>query len=428
MPLFKKDSPSAPKPSSSYSTKSQPIVNLEALKSRAQGVINRPRRRLRFVFLIVLVCLLVGFGGGWLGSWAENHDKTVISSSTAAQKQYISNESQLISSIANDVGQSVVSVNVTGQDTTSTPDIFGFAFPQTQETQSAGTGFIISSDGVIVTNRHVVPAGTTSVSVTLADGSTFYNVQVIGETAADSPQDIAFLKIQNLNGKTLVPVTLGDSSQMQVGDQVIAIGNALGQFQNTVTTGIISGYGRDVTAGDETDTQSSENLTDLFQTDAAINEGNSGGPLVNINGEVIGVNTAVASNAQNIGFAQPINDLRGLINGVLSSGQLQQPYLGVRYVSLTNDLAQEFNLKVSRGAYIASGDSEPAVVPGSPADKAGLKEGDVITKVNNVAINANTSLTSALAQFKVGDDVTLTVVRGGKTISVKVILDNAPTS
>src|SRR6185437_16001267 len=149
-------------------------------------------------------------------------------------------------------------------------DFFGFAFPQTQSTQAAGTGFIISSNGIIVTNRHVVPSGTTSVSVTLSDGTRFDNVQVIGRTSDSSSQDIAFLKIANLNGKTLTPVTLGDSSTMQVGDKVIAIGNALGQFQNTVTTGIISGFGRDVTAGDQSNLQSSENLTDLFQTDAAI--------------------------------------------------------------------------------------------------------------------------------------------------------------
>jgi serine protease Do len=215
---------------------------------------------------------------------------------------------------------------------------------------------------------------------------------------------------------------------MQVGDRVIAIGNALGQFQNTVTTGIISGYGRDVTAGDQSGIQSNENLQDLFQTDAAINEGNSGGPLVNINGEVIGINTAVASDAQNIGFAQPINDLKALISSVLSSGQLQQPYLGVRYVSLTNDLAKEFNLKVNRGAYIVSSDTEPAVISGSPAERAGLKDHDVITKVNNQTIDDKTSLTRALSKYKVGDTVTLTVVRDGKTMTIKATLGNAPTS
>ena len=419
-----------------YSTRAnQPIINYDALRARAgdwrqKGTGFRPawrRRSLSAALMVLAACLLVGFGGGYLGSYAYNRGRTILPTNTAAQKQYISNESQLISSIAKTVGQSVVSINVTGQSTQSVPDIFGFSFPQTQETQSAGTGFIISPDGIIVTNRHVVPAGTTSVSITLSDGTTFDNVQVIGRTGDSSPQDIAFLKIGDLKGKKLVPVMLGDSSKMQVGDEVIAIGNALGQFQNTVTTGIISGHGRDVTAGDQSGQEASESLTDLFQTDAAINEGNSGGPLVNINGEVVGINTAVASGAQNIGFAQPINDVKALISSVLSSGQLKQPYLGVRYVSLTNDLAEQFNLPVDRGAYITSDNTQPAVIPGSPAANAGLQNHDVITKVNDITIDQNTSLTAALSQFKVGDSVKLTVVRGGKTITITANLGSAPT-
>jgi serine protease Do len=253
-------------------------------------------------------------------------------------------------------------------------------------------------------------------------------VDVVGRTSSNSSQDVAFLKINDLKGKTLVPVTLGDSSKMQVGDHVIAIGNALGQFQNTVTSGIISGFGRDVTAGDQSGAQSNENLTDLFQTDAAINEGNSGGPLANINGEVIGINTAIASGAQNIGFAQPINDVKGLIASVLGGGKLEQPYLGVRYVSLTNDLAKEFNIKTARGAYVTSGSGQGAVVSGSPADKAGLQDHDVITKVNNITIDDKTSLTAALSRFKVGDKVTLTIVRDGKTITKEAALEAVPQS
>lgn len=373
---------------------------------------------------IILICLLVGFGGGYAGSELYGHTHQLASSSRAVQQKYISDESALISDIAKTVGQSVVSVDAQSQ--ASTPDFFGFI--QTQPQESAGTGFIISSDGIIVTNRHVVPQGTTSVSVTLADGTRYDNVQVIGRTSTSSPQDIAFLKINDLKGKTLTPVTLGDSSKVQVGDRVVAIGNALGQFQNTVTSGIISGYGRDVTAGDASGTQASENLTDLFQTDAAINEGNSGGPLVNINGEVIGINTATASNGQNIGFAQPINDLKGLINSVLADGKLEQPYLGVRYISLTDDIAFEFNLSVRRGAYIVSDTTEPAIVSGSPADKAGLKDHDIITKVNNISVNANTSLTAAISHFKPGDTVKLTIVRGSNTITKNVTLGSAPTS
>lgn len=369
--------------------------------------------------VLILVCAAAGFSGGLLGAQVNNNG--IIGKTTTAQKQYISNESQLISQIAKDVGQSVVSIETQGQ--TSVQDIFGFTFPQQQT--GAGTGFVVSNSGIIVTNRHVVPVGTTNVKVTLADGTKFTDVQVIGRTNQNNSLDVAFLKINDLKSQKLTAVTLGDSSKVQVGDKVIAIGNALGQFQNTVTAGIISGFGRDVTAADQSG-GNTENLSDLFQTDAAINPGNSGGPLVNINGEVIGINTAVAGGAQNIGFAIPINDVKGLISGVLASGELKQPYLGVRYVSLTDDIAYQYNLPVNRGAYIAPTDNQDSVLPGSPAAKAGLKEKDIITKVNNVAIDEKTNLASALSQFKVGDEVSLTIIRAGKTISLKVTLETAP--
>ena len=384
---------------------------------------KRPSRGMRAAVGITIACLLFSLVGGFLGAAAYIHWHP-DQSSTAAQQHYVSSESQLIAGIAKDVGQSVVSVNVESQ--TTAQDFFGFSQPVSQ--QSAGTGFIVSSDGIIVTNRHVVPDGTDSVTVTLSDGTTYKNVQVIGKTSDTNSLDVAFLKIGDLKGKKLVAAKLGDSSKMQVGDKVIAIGNALGQFQNTVTSGIISGYGRDVQAGDQSG-DSTENLTDLFQTDAAINEGNSGGPLVNINGEVIGLNTAVASDAQNIGFSIPINDIKGLVNSVLSSGKLEQPYLGVRYVSLTPDLAYQYNLSVDQGAYIVpSSDGSPSIIAGSPAAQAGLQEKDIITKVNNITIDSNTGLTSALSQYKVGDTVTLTVIRGGKTITVKATLANTPSS
>jgi serine protease Do len=370
---------------------------------------------------LVVVCVLVSLLSGWLGAAAYNH-KHPLSTSDASRQKIVSSESQLIANIAKDVGQSVVSVDV--ETKTSVQDFFGTFQPLTQ--QSAGTGFIISRDGVIVTNRHVVPTGSDNVTVTLADGTRYTGVQVIGRTTDSSPLDVAFLKIPDTKGKKLVPLNIGDSSKMQVGDRVIAIGNALGQFQNTVTSGIISGYGRDVQAGSQTGS-SIESLTDLFQTDAAINEGNSGGPLVNMSGQVIGLNTAVASGAQNIGFSIPINDVKGLINSVLASGKLQLPYLGVRYVSLTADLAYQYNLTVDSGAYILpSSDGSPSVLPGGPADKAGLQEKDIIVKVNNTTIDSRTSLTGALTNYKVGDRVSLTVIRGGKTLTVPVTLEATP--
>ncbi len=366
-----------------------------------------------------IILLVISFGGGWLGArYYSEHGST-------ASTRYVSDESQLISKIAKDVGQSVVSINVESQQ--SAVDIFGNTFPQTQV--GAGTGFVIRSDGIIVTNRHVVPAGTTNVTVTLADGTKFTNVDVLGRTSENSSLDVAFLKIKDLKGHKLPAVKFGDSSKVNIGDRVIAIGNALGQFQNTVTEGIISGFGRQVTAGDQSGS-GSENLTDLFQTDAAINPGNSGGPLVDVNGEVIGLNTAVAGNAQNIGFSIPVNDIQGLIKGILSTGKVEQPYLGVHYVSLTADLAYQYNLNVKNGAYIlpTSSSNPSSIVSGSPADKAGLKEKDVITKINDISLDDRTSLSTALSRFQPGDRVTLTVVRGGQTITLQVALDKAPGS
>ncbi len=376
------------------------------------------------VVLLLIASLSLGFLGGWLGS---NSKATNSNIPTSTQKEVVLSESQLIADIAKQVSPSVVSVNVTSQSTSS--DLFGFIQPQQQ--QSAGTGIILSSSGVIVTNRHVVPAGTTSVSVTLADGTTFNNVQVIGRTSQSDSLDVAFLKIQDTKGHKLVAAQLGDSGKMQVGDRVVAIGNALGQFQNTVTSGIISGYGRTVQASDQGSSGSGENLEDLFQTDASINPGNSGGPLVNSDGQVIGINTAVASDAQGIGFAIPINDIKGLINNVLDTGKFQQPYLGVRYLSLTDDYAKQLKLSVKRGAYVIPSNKDSGgqagVISGSPADKAGIKEGDVIVAVNGTNVDASHSLTSLLDKSSVGDSVSLTVIRDGKQININATLGSAPT-
>ena len=393
-------------------------IKVKSSVPAAQPVSERNMWAARIVFLLLL-CLAIGFIGGRIGSRS-----TTAAQSTKVQRQIVSSEGDLIADIAKEVGPSVVSVNVTGT-TTSTNSFFGI--PQTQQQESAGTGFILNSDGIIVTNRHVVPEGTSKVSVTLSDGTELTDVSVVGRTSESDSLDVAFLKVNDKKGKTLSPVTLADSSKIRVGDKAIAIGNALGQFQNTVTEGIISGFGRSVTAGDSSGGGSSETLQNLFQTDAAINEGNSGGPLVNINGEVIGINTAIAGGAQNIGFAIPINDAKGSINTVLTKGKLERPFLGVHYVSLTDDYAYTYNLSTKRGAYIApSQDGTSAIVSGSPAAKAGLKEKDIITAVDGTKIDETHSLTSLLGQHGVGDSVTLTVIRDGKEQKIKVTLEAVP--
>lgn len=382
-----------------------------------------PSGRVRFLSIALLLILssTLGFFGGWLGS---RSDKT----SEQKQQVILKTQGQLISNIAQSVGQSVVSVDVVSSSNAGAGTYLNFGLPQQNTTeQSAGTGIILSKDGLIITNRHVVPSGTTSVSVTLSDGTTFEDVKVLGRTSSRDSLDIAFLKIKDTNGKKLTPAKIGDSSKTKIGDPVIAIGNALGQFQNTVTSGIISGHGRSVQASDG-DGTNSENLEDLFQTDAAINEGNSGGPLVNLDGEVIGINTAVAGNAQSIGFAIPINDVSGLMDSVKQTGALQRPYLGVVYVSLTDDIAKQYKLSATRGAYIPPETimGEQTVISGSPAAKAGLKQGDIITKVGDTAIDQNHSLTSVLGHHAVNEKVTLTVVRDGRQQSIDVTLGVAP--
>jgi serine protease Do len=370
--------------------------------------------KLRFVGVAILIItsLSAGFAGGYFGAQSNY-------GSGGAGQQVIEEESELITDIARQVGPSVVSVNVTSPSVEDS--LFG---PMAGESESAGTGFIIDArEGIIVTNRHVVPRDISDLSITLSDGTELEDVEVLGRTSPADPLDVAFLKINDKEGQRLRAVTLGKSSDVSVGDKVIAIGNALGQFQNTVTYGIISGYGRSVVAADAS---GSETLQNLFQTDAAINQGNSGGPLVNFNGEVIGINTAVAGGtAQNIGFAIPIDDAKGLIESVLEDGKLERPYLGVRYVSVTDDFAAENDLEVKRGAYIVpSSDGEQSIVPGSPAAQAGLKEEDIIIKVDNETVSQESSLTSLIGSKSVGDQVTLTVIRDNKEMTVDVTLED----
>ncbi len=377
-------------------------------------------KALAFALLFIL-SISSGFGGAWL----FNHNEDA-NNSTQKQQVVLKTQGQLISNIAQNVGQSVVSVEVTSTSNINSDNFFGIGQQGTTQ-QSAGTGIILSSDGLIITNRHVVPSGTQTVNVTLSDGTTYSDVKVIGRTNSSDSLDIAFLQIQDTKGKKLTAAQIGDSSKVKVGDSVVAIGNALGQFQNTVTSGIISGHGRSVQASDGNGS-SSENLEDLFQTDAAINEGNSGGPLVNLEGQVIGINTAIATDSQNIGFSIPINDVTGLINSVKETGKLQRPYLGVVYVSLTDDIAKQYNLSASRGAYIppASVLGQDTLISGAPAAKAGIKEGDIITKIDGTTIDQNTSLTSVLGKHNAGDGVTLTVNRKGKVLTIHVTLGSAP--
>lgn len=397
----------------------KPASKLAPVKPSAHRAEKRAGRAT--VALLVIVAAAAGFGGGLLGARSNQANGGSITTPEARQ-QIVSSEGELISEITKEVGPSVVSISVTTQNLGQS--LFGL---RQYEAQGAGTGVIIDEDGTLITNRHVVPSGTTNVTVTLSDGTQLDDVDVIGRTSDNDPLDIAFLKINDTKGKKLTVATIGDSASMEVGDRVIAIGNALGQFENTVTSGILSGYGRDIeAAGGSGAAATTESLQNLFQTDAAINPGNSGGPLMNLSGEVIGINVAVAD-AQNIGFAIPINDIKGLIASVSKNGKLERPYLGVRYVSLTDDSAYFYNLQTKRGAYIApTQDGQSSIIPGSPADKAGLKEKDIIIKINDVAIDEKNSLVSVLGKYSVGDTVTLAIIRDGNEITKQVKIETAP--
>ncbi len=368
---------------------------------------------------VVLACLVTALlatilsAGGLAGAFLIGRSMN-DTASIEQKRQTVVQEGEVIADVAQKVSPSVVSI-VTEQQSTVNSLYFG---QQTRTSQAAGTGFVIDAGGLIITNKHVVPAGTSKVQVVMSDGTKYDDAEVIGR---DPLNDIAVIKING--AKNLKVAQLADSDAVRTGQKVIAIGNALGQFQNTVTSGIISGMGRPIEAGDESG-NASEQLNNLFQTDAAINSGNSGGPLLNFNGEVIGINTAVAAGAQNIGFSIPINEAKGVIESVKATGKISRPYLGVQFSMLTASSAKELNLSVQKGALVGS--DAGSVVTGSPADKAGIKAGDVITKVNTVELSDSISLASAVGRFKVGDTVELTVIRSGKEQKIKVTLAEAP--
>lgn len=365
---------------------------------------------------LVLGVLLAGMVGGFLGAYG--FVQYGAGSIPTDRKQLVVEESSAVIDVAKKVSPSVVSIT----SKTITRGFFGMA----QESDAAGTGVIVTADGLILTNRHVVSDTTANYTVVTSDGKS-YPANVVSR---DSINDVAFIRISASN---LPAAQLGDSGAVQVGQKVVAIGNALGQFQNTVTEGIISGVSRGITAGDGSGSRlpgSSEQLQNLFQTDAAINPGNSGGPLVNLDNQVIGINTAVAGEgSQNIGFAIPINDIKPLIASVKTDGRIVRPYLGVRYITVNKQIAEENGFSVNNGAWVrANGDTAPGVVAGSPAEKAGLKEGDIITKVDGTSIDATHSLQTLIGQHKVGDKVSLTVIRDGKAVTLSATLEAAPAS
>lgn len=361
-------------------------------------------------FTVYSLIFLLGFLGGIFGSFVylDYRGFKLESSGLTSFSNVKVEETSAVIEVAEKVSPGVVSITGVQERL----DFFGNA----SQSKSSGTGFIVSKDGLIITNKHVISEQNAKYSVFTNDGKE-YAAEI---KALDPSNDLAFIKI---NATDLPVVELGSSDDIKVGQKVVAIGNALGQYQNSVTTGIISGVSRAIQAGDGSGTMT-ESLENVIQTDAAINPGNSGGPLVNIAGQVIGINTAIDQQGESIGFAIPINVAKSALESVLTRGKIVRPMLGVRYIPITKDFATRNGLSVNQGAYIYGG-GEEAIVPASPAALAGLKEGDVITKMGDKEINSQHSLAGLLSQYNVGDRVQITYYRDGKERKVDVVLQES---
>lgn len=279
-----------------------------------------------------------------------------------------------------------------------------------------GSGFIVSPDGHILTNKHVVVDADAEYTVVTASEDR-YIAKVL---ARDPLNDVAILKTE---ADSLPIIELADSNSARLGQSVIALGNALGEFQNTASAGIVSGLSRMITA--MSDEMRAEHLRGLIQTDAAINPGNSGGPLVNLEGKAIGINSAIVYGAQNIGFAIPMNRARKDLADVLKFGRIQKPFFGIRYIPVTPELAKRFHLPVSEGVWIR-GEKIPGhegVAEGSPADQAGIREKDIILSANGTHLTEVNSLEEILDTAKIGDTLELNILRDNEPMRVPVILE-----
>jgi len=361
--------------------------------------------RVLLVWGLIIGLLLGSVLGGILGNyvvmsnpgtfpWARTVSATYPVGTSSSSTTIVTSEEQAIENAVKIVSPAVVQINITSVS----QNPFGFS-SGTQE--GLGSGFIITSDGYILTNNHVVE-GATKITVMLKDGREFSG-QVVG---TDTTSDVAVVKIKGTN---LPTVQLGDSSTLTVGQKVIAIGNPYGLSQ-TVTTGIISALERNVQAS------ATENLVGVVQTDAAINPGNSGGPLVDLSGRVVGMNTMIYQNAQGLGFSVSINTAKKVYDAILKNGKITWPALGIQGATLTTSIAQQYNVKASQGVYIVQ------ITSGSGAEVAGLKAGDVITTIDDKPMTTIDGVLSYIRSKNVGDTVQVVADRGGTTKTFSVVL------
>lgn len=285
---------------------------------------------------------------------------------------------------------------------------------------SSGTGFFVSSDGLLITNRHVVEDASAGYTILMNDGRKL-KAKVL---ARDPVQDMAVLKVE---GDKFAQVPFGDSDRLKVGQTVVAIGNALGELQNTVSVGVISGLRRTVVASGAA--SGPEVLQEVIQTDAGINPGNSGGPLLDLAGRAIGINTAVAQGAENIGFAIPINSVKKSLSDVREFGKINYAFLGVRYLAITREIKEEKKLSVDYGVLLIKGENgEPAVAKDSPAGKAGLKEGDIILEFDGNRLTKEVNLAKLISQKRAGDKIKVKILRDGKDFIIEVVLAEHPSN
>lgn len=338
------------------------------------------------------------------------------------EKVKIVSEESITIDIAKKAGPSVVTIAVEGIAPRSRqlPFELFFDIPSDEdeipnEPQSIGTGFMVDSSGLVVTSKHVVADPDMKYQIITSTEKKY----VVRNIYRDPLNDLALLKIDlgDNPGDALTELTLGDSANLQAGQYVVAIGTALGEFRNTVTTGVISGLGRGITAGSPYE-GAVERLDNVIQTDAAINPGNSGGPLINSSGQVIGINTAVSASGQNIGFAIPINVIKDMIRNFNETGKFERPYLGVSYLMVTPEVGRRNNLP--EGAYVQE------IISGSSAEDAGLQRGDVITRIDGVQINEKMPLSAVIGKKKVGDSLRIEVFRDQKEEQIEAVLKVAP--
>lgn len=385
----------------------------------------------KLLVFVALLLILAGIGSAidQYGPYVTDYLQTrgISTPTLGLEKVRVVSEESVVIDVVKKVGPSVVTVAATSQvpeiDQNDPFSFFGFPTQRRQtkpETQNIGSGFVISKDGTIVTNKHVVSDLEAKYTVITATDKKY----AVEKIYRDPLNDVAILKVNpdENRGVTLVPVTLGDSSKLQVGQMAIAIGTPLGEFNNSVTKGIVSGLGRGIVAGSPFE-GFVEKLDNVIQTDAAISPGNSGGPLLNSSGQVIGINTAVSQNGENLGFALPINLVKERMKAFNQSGQFERPYLGVSYKMITRQLALQND--VPEGAYVQS------VIKDSPADKAGVRDGDIITSVDGVKIEErNNELGKVLEKKKVGQSIKVGIWTEdesgkGSTDEIQVTLGNA---